>query len=200
MLLTHQPVHRCWSAYVHIHIHTHTYIWEEERESSESVKNSFSGHYETSFRTTHFPFNYRLSCPIVTGSSVLWFMLLMSPTERQAGGFPKLKSAACSGEHICPVRGSPPSPSKWGVSGRYVPDITQKYSYQQESRVPTGGRKAGQQRQTEWIWIRGRKLQDTPFSKIRIWRWHFRAPSMTPPSFIPLTRAVSRGEQILCEA
>lgn len=171
---------------------------ERERESSESVKNSFSGHYKTSFKTTHFPFNYRLSCPIVTGSSVLWFMLLMSPTERQAGGFPKLKSAACSGEHICPVRGSPPSPSKWGVSGRYVPDITQKYSYQQESRVPTGGRKAGQQRQTEWIWIRGRKLQDTPFSKIRIWRWHFRAPSMTPPIIYSFDREQCQGENKSC--
>ena len=186
--------------YIYIYIHTHIHVRERERESSESVKNSFSGHYKRSFKTPHFPFAYRLSCSIVTGSSVLWLMLLLSPRECQAGGFPKLKSAACSGEHIFPLRGSPPSPSQWGGSARYVPDITQDYNYQQESRVPTGGRKAGQQRQTEWIRIRGRKLQDTPFSKIRIWEWHFRAPSMTPHHLFRWQRAVSTGEQILCEA
>lgn len=61
----------------------------------------------------------------------------------------------------------------------YVPDIAQEYNYHQESRIPAEGRKAGQQ--TKWIWVRGRKSQDTPFSSSPLQEW--------PPSVIPLTES-----------
>ena len=152
-----------------------------ERESSESA---FFCHNKIPFKKPHLPFAYHLRCPVVTGSSVLWFMMLMGSRELHAGGFP-----AYSREPVFPVCGSLSSSSKRCVSGRYTPDITwgmylptgkQGPHWMEKSKSAETDRMNMSNREK----FTGRAL----LSKIRLWEWHFRAPSMTA-IVIPLTES-----------
>lgn len=54
-------------------------------------------------------------------------------------------------EPVFPVQGSLSSSSKWCVSGSMSLTSPQECNHQQESRVPTEWRKAGQQRQNKCL-------------------------------------------------